>query len=181
MAYNSYGYNYQQPTYQQYQQQYQPVYTQQSIQPVQQQPSYQVAQTVPQFSSPSSIVWVRNQNEAMLYPVAPNNAVALWDENIPAVYLKQADASGKPTMKIYDLVERAETPPAASSDGADNKTEYALKSDLSAVAGVVKSFGDTVASMKEEIEKMSGDLYGLSGRTKRAAKKTTKEEDEDDD
>lgn len=180
MAYNTYGYTYQQPTYQQYQQQYQPVYTQQSIQPVQQQPSYQAAQTVPQFSSPSSIVWVRNQNEAMLYPVAPNNAVALWDENLPAVYLKQADASGKPTMKTYDLVERVEQPVAASSDGADNKTEYALKSDLSAVAGVVKGFDDLLGSIKADVESLKGDFYGIAGK-RRSAKKSTKDEEEDDD
>ena len=36
--------------------------------------------------------------------------------NAPVVYVKKADASGKPTMTIYDLVERAQaviTPTAA--------------------------------------------------------------------
>lgn len=116
-----------------------------------------------------------------MYPVAPNTAVTLWSASEPVVYLKQADASGKPTMKIYDLVERVETPPAAPSGGEDKNVEYALKSDLSAVVGVVKNFGETITSMREEIEKMSGDLYGLSGRTKRPAKKAVKDEQEEDD
>ena len=39
-------------------------------------------------------------------PLAPNTAIVLWDINDPCVYRKQADATGKPTLKIYDLVER---------------------------------------------------------------------------
>lgn len=57
-----------------------------------------------------SIVWVQSEMEAANYPVAPNNAVTLWDSNSPVVYLKQADASGKPSMKTYDLVERTQRP-----------------------------------------------------------------------
>ena len=66
-------------------------------------------QQVPQQQSPS-IVWVQNEMEAANYLVAPNSAVTLWDSNSPVVYLKQADASGKPSMKIYDLVERSQRP-----------------------------------------------------------------------
>lgn len=66
-------------------------------------------QQVPQQQSPS-IVWVQNEMEAANYLVAPNSAVTLWDSNAPVVYLKQADASGKPSMKIYDLVERTQRP-----------------------------------------------------------------------
>ena len=55
-----------------------------------------------------SINWVSGDREASAYPVAPNNAVALWSQSEPVVYLKQADATGKPSMKIYDLVERVQ-------------------------------------------------------------------------
>lgn len=64
-------------------------------QPVQQNP---IAQ--------SGVQWVSGEQEARGYLIAPNSAVALWDSTAPTVYLKQADASGKPTLKIYDLVER---------------------------------------------------------------------------
>lgn len=77
-----------------------------------------------------SIVWVQSEMEAANYPVAPNNAVTLWDSNSPVVYLKQADASGKPSMKTYDLVERTQRPvqtPQAST------VEYAPLSRLEAV------------------------------------------------
>ena len=182
MAYNSYGYNYQQPY--QYQQNYQPMYNQPSIQPVQQQPNYQNVQAVQptqQSQQQTNIIWITGgEKEAMLFPVAPNTAVTLWSASEPVVYLKQADASGKPTMKTYDLVERVETPPTAPSDGGDKKVEYALKSDLSAVVGVVKSFDDMLSSIKADVDAMKGDVYGLAGK-KRTAKKPARDEQEDED
>ena len=70
-----------------------------------------------QFQQPRqeapSIVWVQSEQEALNYLVAPNSAVTLWDSNSPVVYLKQADASGKPSLKVYDLVERTGRPVSA--------------------------------------------------------------------
>ena len=80
-----------------------------------QQPQMQ-AQMQPQMQNPiaqGGVRWVSSEQEARGYLIAPNSAVALWDSTAPTVYLKQADASGKPTLKIYDLVERAETPRTA--------------------------------------------------------------------
>lgn len=70
----------------------------------------QPPQPAPQPQNGPSIVWVQSENEALNYLVAPNCAVTLWDSNAPVVYLKQADASGKPSMKVYDLVERNSRP-----------------------------------------------------------------------
>ena len=60
-----------------------------------------------------SMIWVNGLNDAKNYLIAPNSAVALWDSTAPCIYLKQADASGKPSMKIYDLVERNSRPAPA--------------------------------------------------------------------
>ena len=87
-------------------------------------------QQVPQQQTPS-IVWVQNEMEAANYLVAPNSAVTLWDSNAPVVYLKQADASGKPSMKIYDLVERNSRPVQAP---VAPPVEYATKDELAALA-----------------------------------------------
>ena len=86
-------------------------------------------QQVPQQQSPS-IVWVQNEMEAANYLVAPNSAITLWDSNSPVVYLKQADASGKPSMKIYDLVERSQRPVQPPQAPA---VEYAPLSRLEAL------------------------------------------------
>lgn len=77
-----------------------------------------------------SMVWVSGEQEAMNYLVAPNSAVALWDSNNPTIYLKQADASGKPSIKIYDLVERTHRPAQVPQTSA---VEYAPLSRLEAL------------------------------------------------
>lgn len=83
----------------QYQQFQQPMQT--AVQPPNPVPSQQ-----------NGIIWVGSKVEADNYLVAPNSAVALWDMNNPVVYLRQADSTGKPATKVYDLVER--TSPSAS-------------------------------------------------------------------
>ena len=87
---------------------------QQMYQPQMQQPPQGAQQPSNGF------VWVNDINEAANYLVAPNSAVQLWDKNSPCVYLKTADAAGKPTMQIFDLVERKQqTQTAAQSAEAD--------------------------------------------------------------
>lgn len=159
--------------------QYQPT-PQMPQQPVVQN-AQQTAPTVqPQITNPSTIIWVKNQQEAAMYPIAPNNAVALWDSASPSIYLKQADASGKPSMKIYDLVERTETPSEAANESSNKSPAYATKDELGAVVGVVKGFDELIGSLKSDIDTIKGDMYGIAGK-KKAAKKVKDDAEEDDD
>ena len=103
------AYNYYQPTYQPYYQQ----------------------------NQQTSIIWVGGLSEAQMYPVAPNAAVALWDSTCPALYLKQADASGRPSMKVFDLVERTE-PPVQAHPVPSTTTQYATKDELTAALEALK-------------------------------------------
>ena len=64
----------------------------------------------------SGIIWVSGKGEADGYLVAPNSAVALWDANNPVIYLRQADSTGKPSTKVYDLVERTDASPTPQVD-----------------------------------------------------------------
>lgn len=101
----------------------------------------------------TQIVWVPGGQAAFEYPVAPNSAVALWDSTAPVIYLKQADASGKPTTKVYDLVERTAvsaptTPVQAPQVPA---VEYATKKDLEALAARVEALSTTKARVKKEV------------------------------
>ncbi len=120
------------PNYPYYYQPYQPYQPPMADQLMQlRQNQYQPnMQQVPQQQAAPSIVWVQNEMEAVNYLVAPNSAVTLWDSNAPVVYLKQADASGKPSMKIYDLVERTQRPVQAPQVPA---VEYAPLSRLEAL------------------------------------------------
>lgn len=90
---------------------------------------------MPQNPLPQSgVQWVSGEQEARTWMVAPNAAVALWDSTAPTVYLKQADASGKPTLKVYDLVERLASAPDAQKAPA---AEYVTRKEFDALAALV--------------------------------------------
>ena len=80
------------------------------------------------------VQWVSSEQEARGYLIAPNSAVALWDSSAPTVYLKQSDASGKPTLKVYDLVERLASAPDAQKAPA---AEYVTRKEFDALAALV--------------------------------------------
>lgn len=129
-----------------YYQPYQPTYYQppmaDQLTQLRQQPFQPMPQQAAQQPSPS-IVWVQNEMEAANYLVAPNSAVTLWDSNAPVVYLKQADASGKPSMKTYDLVERTQMPVQAQQAPM---VEYAPLSRLEALEARL----DALSAVKEQ-------------------------------
>ena len=124
--------------------------------PVSYQPYYQPqlpTQTTYQ-NTQSGILWVGNEQEAVSYPVAPNAAVALWGSSRPSVYIKQADASGKPTIKIYDLTERAlNAPQGVSRDRESKDIEYATKSEINAISRDFEALKEEIKILKKDIAK----------------------------
>ena len=97
------------------------------------------------------VQWVSSEQEARGYLIAPNSAVALWDSTAPTVYLKQSDASGKPTLKIYDLVERAETPRAAPQEKG---VEFVTREEFDRLAVLV---GELKGKKKRKVEEDEDD------------------------
>ena len=118
------------------------------MQPMQQPMSQQVQQNP---IAQSGVQWVSGEQEARGYLIAPNSAVALWDSTAPTVYLKQADASGKPTLKIYDLVERAETPRTAPQG---KSVEFVTRKEFDALAALV---GEIKGKKKRKAEEDEDD------------------------
>ncbi len=97
------------------------------------------------------VQWVSSEQEARGYLIAPNSAVALWDSTAPTVYLKQSDASGKPTLKIYDLVERAETAPSAPQKPG---VEFVTREEFDRLAALV---GELKGKKKRKVEEDEDD------------------------
>lgn len=97
----------------------------------QQMPMMQTPQAPQNPIAQGGVQWVSGEQEARNWMIAPNAAVALWDSTAPTVYLKQADASGRPTLKIYDLVERAETPRTAPQEKG---VEFVTRKEFDALA-----------------------------------------------
>ena len=113
MAYNPYFNNYYQP------QGYYPnngampdmlnQYKGQQFNPQMVQQPQQQTQPIPAPSSPNNdIIWVQGEAGAKAYLVAPNNTVTLWDSENQTIYVKSADASGLPSMRILDWQERTQ-------------------------------------------------------------------------
>ena len=119
----------------------------------------------------SSIIWISGLQEAQMYPIAPNNAVALWEKSGKTIYLKSADATGRPSITVYDLVERTAAPGEASTSDGKEPT-YASKADLATVAGIVKD-------LTESVDQIKSDMYGIAGK-KRSAKKQTEGAEDDE-
>lgn len=132
--------------------------------------AYQPIQTTPQtVQNQNSIIWIGNQFEAQSYPVAPNNAVALWEQSGKTIYLKSADATGKPTLRVFDLIERTETASPAKQAAEVKAPDYATKNELSSIA-------EALNGICADIEQMKSDLYGVAGR-KKSSKKEVVEDD----
>lgn len=94
----------------------------------------QIPQALQNPVAQSGVQWVSGEQEARNWMIAPNAAVALWDSSAPTVYLKQADASGKPTLKVYDLVERLASAPDAQKAPT---AEYVTRKEFDALAALV--------------------------------------------
>lgn len=117
----------------------------------QQMPMMQTPQAPQNPIAQSGVQWVSGEQEARNWMIAPNAAVALWDSTAPTVYLKQADASGRPTLKIYDLVERAETPRTAPQE---KNVEFVTRKEFDALAALV---GEIKGKKKRKVEEDEDD------------------------
>ena len=119
---------------------YQPMYPQIQA-PVMQTPQ----QNVPGAANPQQgIIWVQGEQAAKSYLVAPNNTVQLWDSEEKVIYLKSADASGMPSMKILDYTIRGD----ANNQAAVPATEYATKDELNALADKIREMKDELAGKR---------------------------------
>lgn len=77
----------------------------------------------------SSIIWVQGEAGAKSYMVAPNTTVQLWDSENQVIYLKSADASGMPSMKVLDYRIREQAQPIQTVPTVMPQ-EYVTKEEL---------------------------------------------------
>ena len=131
--------------------------------PVGYQPSYQpVAQynTPVQFSNQNvapvqnGIIWVQGEAGAKSYLIAPNTTVQLWDSESQTIYLKSADASGMPTMKVLDYTIRDQAKNPVNSPAFVRPEElsgYATKGEIATISG-------EIAALKAQIQKIAPEV-----------------------
>ena len=121
-----------QPIYPQYQQPNYSAMSQQGVQQAQQQVS-------------NGLIWIQGIEAAKSYMVAPNTTVALWDSESETVYLKSADASGMPSMRILDYTIR-ENAPTSHKKGLN--TDFATKEDISIIQNQINEIRANISAGK---------------------------------
>ena len=156
MAYNQpYNYGYGYPQYQngavpdmlgQYKGQYQQPIPQMQ-QNIPQQTMQMPIQPTPQKTT-NDIIWVQGEAGAKGFLVAPNNTVVLWDTENPVIYVKSADASGIPSMRVLDFIERNGN---SQNNGENAPTTHKC------------TCGDKFIT-KEEFNALKGKFYDLQAR-----------------
>jgi len=143
-------------TYQPMYQPYTPPYTQvQGQQPT--------VAPVQQPVQQNGIIWVSGEAGAKAYLVAPNNTVQLWDSESQTIYLKSADASGMPNIKVLDYTIRE------SGKNTANSLSTAQIGDLSGYA------------TKDEIQAVSEQITALRDRVDNLTKRSRRREPEEDE
>jgi hypothetical protein len=90
----------------------------------------------------TNIIWVSGEAGAKSYLVAPNTTVQLWDSEAQVIYLKSADASGMPSMKIIDYTIRNAAPTTQQQMPQGQQVLYVTKNEFDA--------------FKQEVQKMIG-------------------------
>lgn len=113
-------------------------------------------QAQPQQQTNNGIIWVQGEAGAKSYYVAPNTTVQLWDSETQTIYLKSADASGMPSMKV--LRYKIEEPQAAPTEAGG----YATRGDID--------------SLLAQISDLRAEIDGLSIRRPSKKKEVTDDE-----
>lgn len=54
----------------------------------------------------NQIIWVQGEAGAKSYLVARGETAVLWDSENPYIYIKSADMSGMPSMRIFEITEK---------------------------------------------------------------------------
>ena len=106
------------------------------------------AVNVPQNNAPqpvqnqnnSNIIWVK-EGDVKGYNVTPNNAVALWDSEKQTIYIKQTDATGRPTIKTLDYTVREDEKVIDDKKDLDDK--------LTALQGEIEGLKRQMESLKK--------------------------------
>ena len=94
----------------------------------------------------NGMIWIQGEAGAKSYMVAPNCTVALWDSESQTVYLKSADASGMPSMKVLDYTIRED---ASGNYKKESKIDFATKDEVSAIQRQIDEIKANMSRRKE--------------------------------
>ena len=115
-----------------------------------------------QNQSSSGIIWVQGESGAKSYLVAPNCTVQLWDSESQTIYIKSADASGMPSIKILDYTIRDDQKQKTNEN--TNQVNVNNNSDLEIE---INGLNEKIEIMEKEINQLKNILASKSNQNKK--------------
>lgn len=110
-------------------------------------PTVQLNTPTNQMNTPTNgIIWVQGEAGAKSYLVAPNTTVQLWDSESQTIYLKSADSSGMPSMRVLDYKIRENNPIQ------EPKADYVTKTELDELKEQVEDLKAKLKKKEKEKE-----------------------------
>ena len=139
-----------------------------------QQPTYQ-PQT--NYTSQSGITWVDGVSSARAYPVANGTSILLMNSNENVFYIKSADQSGMPSIRIYDYSERVITQPTTQPQVVQPVQEVPVQSETIQAESIDMSnyvtkeeLNKAKQAIEEKIDNISSSILGQSSNASSAQK-----------
>lgn len=115
-----------------------------------------------QNQSTNGIIWVQGESGAKSYLVAPNCTVQLWDSESQTIYIKSADASGMPSIKILDYTIRDDQRQKTNEN--TNQVNVNNNSDLEIE---INGLNEKIELMEKEINQLKNILASKSNQNKK--------------
>jgi hypothetical protein len=115
-----------------------------------------------QNQSSNGIIWVQGESGAKSYLVAPNCTVQLWDSESQTIYIKSADASGMPSIKILDYTIRDDQKQKTNEN--TNQVNVNNNSDLEIE---INGLNEKIEIMEKEINQLKNILSSKSNQNKK--------------
>ena len=121
-----------------------------------------VPQMAPQPQINQGLLWVSGEVGAKSYLVAPNSTVLLMDSDAQRFYLKSADMSGMPSLRIFEYTEVVNAPQtsviAPNSDLKELDGKYVTREEydgLKSLYGKILERLDSVLVADEPVEQIA--------------------------
>ena len=96
---------------------------------------------------PQPMIWVSGEVGAKSYLVSPGTTVVLWDNESQTIYLKSADATGMPSMRVLDYTIRDAVQPQTQV----GSPTYATQADLKSIENRLKILEQKAGAVNEPV------------------------------
>jgi len=123
-----------------------------------QQPSFQPQAQNYQVQNNSGITWVDGVSSARAYPIVNGTSILLMDSNESAFYIKSADQSGMPSLRIFDYKERVQNQQSAQPQIAQTSASQEARSQEAAQKE--PQIDMSIYVTKEEFSQAKKDIEG---------------------